>query len=230
MYNVLNTPIFGIVVTILFFNLGVYIQKKTNKPMFNPLLLTIIGIIAFLSITKIPYESYKLGADCINYLLGPVTVVLAIPLYKQFDLLKKHFIEIVVGIISGVLVSLGSILIIGKLTNANIDIINSLIPKSITTPMGLSLTNTLNGIESIAVVSIILTGILGAIMAPTIFKIGRIKHPVAKGIALGTSAHALGTTKALEIGEVEGAMSSLSIGVAGMITVIVVPIILNIIL
>ncbi|QJA08883.1 LrgB family protein [Romboutsia sp. CE17] len=229
MYNVLNTPIFGIVVTILFFNLGVYIQKKTNKPMFNPLLLTIIGIIAFLSITKIPYESYKLGADCINYLLGPVTVVLAIPLYKQFDLLKKHFIEIVVGIISGVLVSLGSILIIGKLTNANIDIINSLIPKSITTPMGLSLTNTLNGIESIAVVSIILTGILGAIMAPTIFKIGRIKHPVAKGIALGTSAHALGTTKALEIGEVEGAMSSLSIGVAGMITVIVVPIILNII-
>lgn len=230
MYNVLNTPIFGIVVTILFFNLGVYIQKKTNKPMFNPLLLAIIGIIAFLSITKIPYESYKSGADCINYLLGPVTVVLAIPLYKQFDLLKKHFIEIIVGIVSGVLVSLGSILIIGKLTNANIDIINSLIPKSITTPMGLSLTNTLNGIESIAVVSIILTGILGAIMAPTIFKIGRIKHPVAKGIALGTSAHALGTTKALEIGEVEGAMSSLSIGVAGMITVIVVPIILNIIL
>ena len=229
MYNVLNTPIFGIVVTILFFNLGVYIQKKTNKPMFNPLLLAIIGIIAFLSITKIPYESYKSGADCINYLLGPVTVVLAIPLYKQFDLLKKHFIEIIVGIVSGVLVSLGSILIIGKLTNANIDIINSLIPKSITTPMGLSLTNTLNGIESIAVVSIILTGILGAIIAPTIFKIGRIKHPVAKGIALGTSAHALGTTKALEIGEVEGAMSSLSIGVAGMITVIVVPIILNII-
>lgn len=227
MYNVLNTPIFGIVVTILFFNLGVYIQKKTNKPMFNPLLLAIIGIIAFLSITKIPYESYKSGADCINYLLGPVTVVLAIPLYKQFDLLKKHFIEIIVGIVSGVLVSLGSILIIGKLTNANIDIINSLIPKSITTPMGLSLTNTLNGIESIAVVSIILTGILGAIMAPTIFKIGRIKHPVAKGIALGTSAHALGTTKALEIGEVEGAMSSLSIGIAGMITVILVPIILN---
>ena len=104
MYNVLNTPIFGIVVTILFFNLGVYIQKKTNKPMFNPLLLAIIGIIAFLSITKIPYESYKSGADCINYLLGPVTVVLAIPLYKQFDLLKKHFIEIIVGIVSGVLV------------------------------------------------------------------------------------------------------------------------------
>ncbi|SCG97003.1 MULTISPECIES: LrgB family protein [unclassified Romboutsia] len=227
MYNVLDTPIFGIVITIVFFNLGVYIQKKTKNPVFNPLLIAIITIIAFLGITKIPYEKYKLGADSINFLLGPVTVVLAIPLYKQFDLLKKHFLEIVIGIVSGVSVSLVSVMLIGKFTNANIDIINSLIPKSITTPMGISLTNTLRGIESITVVSIILTGILGAIIAPTIFKIGRIKHPVAKGIALGTSAHALGTTKAIEIGEVEGAMSSLSIGIAGMITVIIVPIILN---
>ena len=108
-----------------------------------------------------------------------------------------------------------------------LDIINSLIPKSITTPMGLSLTNTLNGIESITVVAIILTGILGAIVAPIVFKIGKINHPVAKGIALGTSAHALGTTKALEIGEVEGAMSGLSIGIAGIITVILIPIIIK---
>lgn len=227
MYNVLDTPIFGVVMTVVFFNIGVYLQKKTKSPACNPLLLAIIGIIIFLGITKIPYENYKIGADCINFLLGPVTVVLAIPLYKQFDLLKKHFIEIIVGIVSGIVVSLGSVMIIGKLTNANIDIINSLIPKSITTPMGISLTNTLSGIESITVVSIILTGILGAIVAPTVFKMGKIKHPVAKGIALGTSAHALGTTKALEIGEVEGAMSSLSIGIAGIITVIVVPIILN---
>lgn len=227
MYNVLETPIFGIVVTVIFFNLGVYIQNKTKNPICNPLLVSIIGVILFLGISKIPYESYKIGADVINYLLGPVTVVLAIPLYKQFDLLKKHFLEIVVGILSGVLVSLASILIVGKLTNANVDIINSLIPKSITTPMGISLTKTIEGIESITVVSIILTGILGAIIAPTIFKIGKIKHPVAKGIALGTSAHALGTTKALEIGEVEGAMSSLSIGITGMMTVIIVPILLN---
>lgn len=227
MYNILDTPIFGIIITVLFFNIGVYIQKKTKNPMFNPLLLSILGIILFLSAAKIPYDKYKIGADNINYLLGPVTVVLAIPLYKQFELLKKYFVEIMVGIICGVLVSLVSIILVGKLTNANIDIINSLIPKSITTPMGLALTNTLNGIESITVVSIILTGILGAIVAPTVFRIGKIKHPVAQGIALGTSAHALGTTKALEIGEVEGAMSSLSIGIAGMITVILVPIIMN---
>ena len=229
MYSVIETPIFGIVLTIVFFNIGVYIQKKTKKPIFNPLLIAIVGIILFLSITKIPYDKYKLGADSINFLLGPVTISLAIPLYRQFDLLKKYFLEIIVGIFCGVIVSLASVLIIGVLTHANIEILNSLIPKSITTPMGLALTKTLNGIDSITVVSIIITGILGAIISPLVFKVGKINNPIAKGIALGTSSHALGTTKAMEMGEVEGAMSSLSIGIAGTITVIIVPIILNLI-
>ena len=227
MYNILHTPIFGIIVTVLFFNIGIYLQKKTKNPIINPLLVAIVGIILFLNITKIPYENYKIGADSINFFLGPVTIILAVPLYKQFDLFKKHLLEILVGIGCGVLVSFLSIKIIGGLTNANIDIINSLIPKSITTPMGISLTNTINGVEAITVVAIILTGILGAIIAPIVFKIGNINHPVAKGIALGTSAHALGTSKALEMGEVEGAMSGLSIGISGVITVIIIPIVMN---
>lgn len=227
MYNVFDTEIFGIVLTILFFNIGIYIQKKTKKPIFNPLLIAILGIILFLSITNIPYESYKLGADRINFFLGPVTIVLAVPLYKQFDLFKKHLLEILIGISCGVIISFISIKLIGHFTGANLDIINSLIPKSITTPMGISLTKTLNGVEAITVVSIILTGILGAIISPIVFKFGKINHPVAKGIALGTSAHALGTTKALEIGEVEGAMSGLSIGISGIITVILIPIIIK---
>ena len=226
MYNVFDTEIFGIILTILFFNIGIYIQKKTNKPIFNPLLIAILGIILFLSITKIPYESYKLGGDRINFFLGPVTIVLAVPLYKQFDLFKKYLLEILIGISCGVVVSFISVKLIGHFTNADVDIINSLIPKSITTPMGISLTKTLNGVEAITVVSIILTGILGAIISPIVFKIGKINNPVAKGIALGTSAHALGTTKALEMGEVEGAMSGLSIGISGIITVILIPIIL----
>lgn len=227
MYNVFDTEIFGVILTILFFNIGIYIQKKTNKPIFNPLLIAILGIILFLSITKIPYESYKLGGDRINFFLGPVTIVLAVPLYKQFDLFKKYLLEILIGISCGVVVSFISIKLIGHFTNADVDIINSLIPKSITTPMGISLTKTLNGVEAITVVSIILTGILGAIISPIIFKIGKINNPVAKGISLGTSAHALGTTKALEMGEVEGAMSGLSIGISGIITVILIPIIIN---
>lgn len=227
MYNVFDTEIFGVILTILFFNIGIYIQKKTNKPIFNPLLIAILGIILFLSITKIPYESYKLGGDRINFFLGPVTIVLAVPLYKQFDLFKKYLLEILIGISCGVVVSFISIKLIGHFTNADVDIINSLIPKSITTPMGISLTKILSGVEAITVVSIILTGILGAIISPIVFKIGKINNPVAKGIALGTSAHALGTTKALEMGEVEGAMSGLSIGISGIITVILIPIIIN---
>ena len=227
MYNVFDTEIFGVILTILFFNIGIYIQKKTNKPIFNPLLVAILGIILFLSITKIPYESYKLGGDRINFFLGPVTIVLAVPLYKQFDLFKKYLLEILIGISCGVVVSFISIKLIGHFTNADVDIINSLIPKSITTPMGISLTKTLNGVEAITVVSIILSGILGAFISPIVFKIGKINNPVAKGIALGTSAHALGTTKALEMGEVEGAMSGLSIGISGIITVILIPIIIN---
>lgn len=227
MYNVFDTEIFGIILTILFFNIGIYIQKKTNKPIFNPLLIAILGIILFLSITKIPYESYKLGGDRINFFLSPVTIVLAVPLYKQFDLFKKYLLEILIGISCGVVVSFISVKLIGHFTNADVDIINSLIPKSITTPMGISLTKTLNGVEAITVVSIILTGILGAIISPIVFKIGKINNPVAKGIALGTSAHALGTTKALEMGEVEGAMSGLSIGISGIITVVLIPIIIN---
>ena len=227
MYNVFDTEIFGVILTILFFNIGIYIQKKTNKPIFNPLLIAILGIILFLSITKIPYESYKLGGDRINFFLGPVTIVLAVPLYKQFDLFKKYLLEILIGISCGVVVSFISVKLIGHFTNADVDIINSLIPKSITTPMGISLTKTLSGVEAITVVSIILTGILGAIISPIIFKIGKINNPVAKGIALGTSAHALGTTKALEMGEVEGAMSGLSIGISGIITVNLIPIIIN---
>lgn len=230
MYDVLKTPIFGIVVTILFFNIGIYIKSKLKSPIFNPLLIAIIGIILFLSIFNIDYNDYKIGADTINFFLGPVTVVLAVPLYKQLDLLKKYFLEIIIGITSGVLVSFISILLISKLTNTQEIIMNSLMGKSITTPMGISLTATLGGIQSITVVSIILTGIFGGIISVPLFKIIKIKNPIAKGIALGTSAHALGTTKAMELGEVEGAMSGLAIGVAGIITVILVPILISVVL
>lgn len=227
MYDITQTPIFGLLLTIIFYNLGRFIQRKTGNPIFNPLLIAIIGIIAFLSITKIPYEAYKIGGDSINFFLSPVTVVLAVPLYKQFELFKENMIEIIIGITAGVLVSFISISILGSLSNANSSLLNSLIPKSITTPMGISLTNSLGGVEAITVVAIICTGILGAIISPLVFKIGGIKHPIARGIALGTSAHALGTTKAIEMGEVEGAMSGLSIGISGTLTVILVPILIK---
>lgn len=227
MYNITQTPIFGLLLTIIFYNLGRFIQRKIGNPIFNPLLIAIICIIAFLSITKIPYEAYKIGGDSINFFLSPVTVVLAVPLYKQFELFKENMMEIIIGITAGVLVSFISIKILGGALNADSSLLNSLIPKSITTPMGISLTNSLGGVEAITVVAIICTGILGAIISPLVFKIGGIKHPIARGIALGTASHALGTTKAIEMGEIEGAMSGLSIGISGTLTVILIPILIK---
>lgn len=227
MYNIFETPIFGLIVTILFYNMGRYIQRKTGNPVFNPLLIAILSIIIFLSIFHIPYKAYKIGGDSINFFLGPTTIVLAVPLYKQFELFRKNMVEIISGIIAGVAASFVSVKIMGLLFNTEQNMINSLFPKSITTPMGISLANTLGGIESITVVAIICTGILGAIISPIVFRFGKIKHPIARGIALGTSSHALGTTKAIEMGEVEGAMSGLSIGISGTLTVILIPILLR---
>lgn len=227
MEQILNTQLFGLVTILAFYNIGLFIQKKAKKPIFNGLLICIILIILFLKITNIPYESFKVGADTMNFMLGPVTVVLAVPLYRQFDLFKKHFKEILIGIVVGVVTSFIIITIIGKLTLTNNDIVYSILPKSITTPMGISLVNALGGVESITVVCIIATGIFGNILGDLVLKIGKITHPVSKGIALGTAAHAMGTSKALEMGEVEGAMSSLSIGICGVLTVMLVPILMN---
>ena len=229
MEQILNTQLFGLITILAFYNIGLFIQKKAKKPIFNSLLISIILIILFLKVTNIPYENFKIGADIMNFMLGPVTVVLAVPLYRQFDLFKKHLKEILLGIVVGVVTSFMIITIIGKLTLTNNEIIYSILPKSITTPMGISLVNALGGIESITVVCIIATGIVGNILGELIFKIGRIKHPVSKGIAMGTAAHAMGTSKALEMGEVEGAMSSLSIGISGVLTVMIVPILMNLI-
>ncbi|MDY5213547.1 LrgB family protein [Intestinibacter sp.] len=227
MEQILNTQLFGLITIIIFYNIGLFIQKKARNPICNGLLIAIILIILFLKVTKIPYENFKIGADTINFMLGPVTIVLAVPLYRQLHLFKKYMKEILVGITTGVFISFVSVVLICKFANANPEILYSILPKSITTPMGISLSNILGGIESITVVCIILTGILGYIMGETVLKIGKIKHPISKGVALGTAAHAIGTSKALELGEIEGAMSSLSIGVAGCLTVILVPILAN---
>ena len=227
MDQILNTQLFGLITILAFYNIGLFIQKKARKPIFNSLLICIILIILFLKITNIPYEKFKIGADVINFMLGPVTVVLAVPFYRQFHLFKKHLKEILIGIIVGVVTSFIIITIIGKLTLTNNEIVYSILPKSITTPMGISLVNALGGVEAITVVCIIATGIFGNILGELILKIGKIKHPVAKGIAMGTAAHAMGTSKALEMGEVEGAMSSLSIGISGVLTVMLVPILMS---
>lgn len=220
MKEIIDTPTFGILISIIVFEIGLYINKKTKLSILHPLLISIGLIIGILLIFDIPLESYEKGGNMISYLLGPATVILAVPLYKQFHLFKQNKKPIIIGIMVGVLTTITSIFILCNVFSYEEELLYTLIPKSITTPIGIELSSTIGGIPSITVVAIVITGITGAIIAPFILKLFNINDEVAKGIAIGTSSHAVGTSKAMEMGEIEGAMSSLSIGLAGITTVL----------
>ena len=215
-----NSVFFGVAISLIAYGLGAFLQKKFKLAIFNPLLIALILTMAVLLIFNVDYEKYNSGAQYISYLLTPATICLAIPLYEQFELLKKNYQAVLIGILSGVITSLCSILAFALIFGFDHKAYVTLLPKSITTAIGIGVTEELGGYISIAVAVIILTGILGNILAEFICKIFRITHPIAKGIAIGTSAHALGTAKAIELGEIEGAMSSLSIVVSGLLTVV----------
>ena len=219
---------FGIILTIIAFEIGVTIRNKWRNPLLNPILIATILIIGFLTITGISYDTYKVGGDYISFFLGPVTVLLAVPLYRHIQALKNAWFPILAGIVVGSTVSIVCVIVCAKIFGISKTLMLSLIPKSITIPMGSVVSEQIGGIPSITIVSIVITGITGAVTAPLVCRFFRIKNPVAQGVAIGTSSHALGTTKAMEIGEVQGAMSSLSIGVAGVVTVFITPVLLKI--
>ncbi len=219
-----NSIYFGAVISLFAYFLGEYIKRKTKIAHINPLLISVVITILFLTTFKIPYSKYQSVTRFLHNLLTPVTVCLAVPLYEKLQLLKKNFIAIISGIISGIISSVACVLFIALLFNLSHTEYVTLLPKSITTAIGIGLSEKLCGIPSITAPVIVITGIMGNILAPFVFKILKIKEPVAKGIALGTSAHAIGTSKAFEYGEIEGAMSSLSIVLSGIITVIIAPV------
>lgn len=216
---------FGFVLSIFIFLLAIQIKLWLGWDFLNPLLLSTIMIVGILLLSDIPYEEYKQGAGLLNYFLTPATVCLAIPLYKQWNLLKNNFKAVILGILAGTLSSIVSILLLGLAFHLPNEHISTLLPKSITTAIGMGISEEMGGYVTLTVAAIVLTGILGSILSDLVFRIFPIHHPIAKGLALGTSAHAIGTAKALEMGEVEGAMSSLAIVVAGILTVILVPIV-----
>ncbi len=210
----------GVVLSLASYFIGRFLQRKFKLPIFNPLLVAIVLTIVFLLVFHIDFETYNEGAKYISYLLTPATVCLAVPLYEQFEVLKKNWAAILAGIASGALTSMVGVLalaIVFKLEHASFV---TLLPKSITTAIGMGITEELGGYVPITVAIIVLTGILGNVTCEWFLKLTHITDPVAKGIAIGSSAHAMGTAKAMEIGEVEGAMSSLSIVISGILTVI----------
>lgn len=210
----------GIGATLIAYIIGLLLKKKFKLFIFNPLLVAIALCIALLAVTGIKYEDYNNGAQHISVLLTPATVCLAIPLYEQLQLLRKNYIAILIGIASGVLTSGVTIFLMSLLFNLNHTQYVTLFPKSITTAIGIGLSQELDGYIAITVAAIMITGLFGNIAGDMLCKILRIKNNVAQGIAVGTASHVMGTSKAMEMGAVQGAMSSLSVAVAGCMTVL----------
>ncbi len=211
---------FGIVITLVAYWFGVCMQRKLKYSIVNPLLISSIIIIVVLAVSGISYKTYINGAKYISFLLTPATVCLAVPMYRQLLILKKNIVAVILGILSGSIAGAFSILILSLILNLSPDIYASLLPKSVTTAIALGISEELGGNTTITVCAVVITGVFGAVVSKVVCKIFKITEPVAVGLAMGNSSHAIGTAKAIELGEIEGAMSSLSIVVAGIITVV----------
>lgn len=219
-----SSAVWGVMLTLAAFALGAWVNRKTGKAICNPLLLGSIFVIIFLSVFQIPYPDYKASAAPINYLLLPATISLAIPLYEKWELLKKNAAAILAGIAVGTVVSLCSAWLLAMLLHLTNEQYVTLLPKSVTTAISMDISAELGGIVALTGAVVILTGIAGNLLAESVCKWFKLTDPVAKGVGIGTAAHAVGTSRALQMGEVEGAMSGLSIAVAGVLTAVLCPV------
>lgn len=215
------TSVFGgVVISLLAYMLGAYLKRKFRFALLNPLLVSIVITILVLMVGKVDYEVYQEGANYLSWFLTPATVCLAIPLYEQLALLKKNFKAVMAGIITGVLTSLVTVLVLSVIMGLSHREYVTLLPKSITTAIGMGVSQELGGYVTITVAVIVVTGVLGNILAEPVCRLFRITEPIARGVGIGSSSHAVGTARAMEMGEIEGAMSSLSLAVSGILTVI----------
>ncbi|NLD16488.1 MAG: LrgB family protein [Tissierellia bacterium] len=223
-----SSPYYGVMFTLIGYLLGMWLSKKYNQPLLNPIFVGIITCVVLMKVTGISYDEYKVGANYVTFFVAPATVSLIVPLYKNLETLKKNLIPVLVGVLAGAVTAIVSVILLANLFGVSEQLKLSLVSQSITTAIAIPLTEQIGGLGAIVSISIALRGISGAILAPTIFKIFNVKDPVAKGVAIGTTSHASGTAKAIEMGEIEGALSGLSIAIAGIITAIVLPIVMNI--
>lgn len=220
MSELLESPYFGISLSILAYALGTALNRKLRTPACNPLLIAIVLVLGVLLVFRIPYEAYNAGGEIISLFLAPATACLAVGIYSKRAILKQYWLPILVGSATGSLTSMASVYGMCRLFGLEDALTASLLPKSVTTPIAVSIAESAGGMAPITVVAVIVTGILGAILAPAMIRLFGIKDPVAAGLAIGACSHAVGTSKAVEIGEIEGAMSGLAIGVCGVMTVV----------
>ncbi|NLW39439.1 MAG: LrgB family protein [Tissierellia bacterium] len=218
-----DTPLFGITLSLVAFIIGMYVHGKIKMTIFNPLLISAIIIISFLSYFDIDYDTFNKGGSLISFFIAPATVALAVPLYKNIKLLKKRWLSILIGISLGSLAGLFTIFILSKLFKIDQTIMVTMFPKSTTTAISMEIAEQIGGIPTLAVAFTAVAGIGGNLIGEYVFKLFKINDKVSKGVALGTASHAVRTAKAMEMGETEGALSSLSIGVAGIVSVFLIP-------
>lgn len=222
---ILELSLLPLIATILAYQLGLYLQKKTKSALCNPLLISIVLIIGLMLLTGYPNADYQAGMKTISWLMTPATICLAVPLYQQVNILKKNWKAVLAGITAGTLASLGFIFVMCRFLDVGDVLTYSLLPKSITTAMGTALSTQTGGNEGITTAAIVITGILGNILGVPMCRLFKITHPVAQGVAFGTASHVIGTTKARELSDLTGAVSSLSLTVAGILTAVLYPII-----
>ncbi len=227
---IVSDPLFGITLSIIIYLFCSLIYRRTKLTILNPLLLTILMICGILSLFRIRFDDYNAGGRFITLMLSPATVVLVVPLYDQLHLIKKNAAVILVSIAVASLVSMISIVGLCRAFGLDKALTMSLVPKSITTAIAIGVSANLGGIKAVTVVAVLLSGIVGAVIGPALCRLLRIRSRVAIGLALGTAAHAVGTSKAIELGEDEAAMSGLAVGVAGLITVIVAPLLITVLM
>lgn len=218
-----ESTFFGLFISIGAYFAGWLLNKKFKKDFVNPLIIAVILVIAFVLISGMDFEAYEKQASFLNYLLTPAAICLAIPLYKQLGILKKNLVAVSVAVVAGSVAAMLSILLVSLAFGVTHEIYVSLLPKSITTAIGMGVSEELGGVQEITVAVIVVTGVIGAMIGKPLCKLFKISNPVAVGLAFGVSAHAVGTSKALEIGEIEGAMSGLAIVVTGILTVALSP-------
>ena len=220
MRELLQSPFFGITLTVAAYVLGMKIQKKSGLVICNGLVLAALMIIALLAVFHISYEDYYVGGSIINMFLSPATVCVAMSIYTKMDVLKKNLVPVLVGCTVGVVTAMGSILLLCRLFGLDRAMTMSLLPKSVTMPIATVVSQGHGGTAAITVAAVVVTGMLGNLCAPLLVKLFRVKDPMAVGLGIGACSHAMGTAKALELGETEGAMSGLAIGLCGILTTV----------
>ena len=218
-----GTSLFPILLTLAAFLMGQWLQKKTGLPLCNPILLATLAVIGVLLVFHIPNEEYQAGCRLFSWLLTPATVCLALPLYEQLQALRKNLPAILAGVLSGTVSSLACVFLFCRIFSFNDILTVSLLPKSITTAMGIALSDQMGGNAAVTTAAIIITGISGSILGPVLCRLFHLKEPVAQGVAFGTAAHVIGTSKANEMSPVSGAVGSLALVIAGILTAVLMP-------